>query len=81
MSVAFIHDPSPQRVVFAAGALARIAGETERLGISRALIIATPGSGERLGARVVAQLGTRAAGLHAKAVIHVPKPVAEGGLP
>ena len=80
MSVAFIHDPSPQRVVFAAGALARIAGETERLGISRALIIATPGSGERLGARVVAQLGTRAAGLHAKAVIHVPKPVAEGGL-
>ena len=76
----FTHDAFPQRVVFAAGAISQVEAETERLGISRALVIATPGSGERLGAKVAAQLGPRAVGLHAKAVIHVPRAVAEGGL-
>ena len=80
MPISFTHDSSPQRVVFAAGALARVAEETERLGIARALVVATPGNGERLGARVAAQLGSRSAGLHAKAAIHVPKAIAEGGL-
>jgi maleylacetate reductase len=80
MAVSFTHEALPQRVVFAAGGLARVAEEAERLGISRALVVATPGSGERLGARVVSQLGVRAAGLHAKAVIHVPEPIADGGI-
>lgn len=80
MIASFTHDTTHQRVVFANGALAQVAEETKRLGISRALVIATPGSGERLGAQVAAQLGARSAGLHARAVIHVPKPVAEGGL-
>jgi maleylacetate reductase len=80
MTVSFIHDAVPQRVVFAEGAVARVSDEAERLGLKRALVIATPGSGARLGARVVKQLGPRAAGLHAKAVIHVPKAVAEAGL-
>ena len=70
----------PQRVVFAAGALARLGEETERLGLSRALVVATPGSGARLGQKVVETLGARAAGLHAQAVIHVPKAIAEAGL-
>ena len=48
--------------------------------MGRALVIATPGSGARLGARLVDILGTRAAGLHAQAVVHVPKAVAEAGL-
>jgi maleylacetate reductase len=80
MSIRFVHDVVPQRVVFAAGALSQIAEEAEHLGISRALVIATPGSGERLGAQVVSRLGARVAGLHAKAVIHVPKAVADSGL-
>ncbi len=80
MPAAFVHDPPPQRLVFAPGAIGKVAEETARLGIARALVIATPGSGARLGERVVAALGTRAAGLHAQAVIHVPRDVAAAGL-
>jgi maleylacetate reductase len=43
-------------------------------------VIATPGSGVRLGGRIVDVLGARAAALHAQAVMHVPKPVAQAGL-
>ena len=80
MALSFTHDVPPQRVVFASGALARVAQEAERLNIGRALVVATPGSGARLGKNVSDVLGTRAAGLHAQAVIHVPKAVAETGL-
>jgi maleylacetate reductase len=80
MTASFIHDAPPQRVVFGAGHLARVADEAARLGISRALVIATPGSGARLGARVADLLGDRSAGLHAQAVIHVPRAVAAAGL-
>jgi maleylacetate reductase len=76
----FVHDLPSQRVVFAPGALARVADEAARLGLDRALVIATPGSGVRLGNRIVENLAGRAAGLHAQAVMHVPKPVADAGL-
>ena len=80
LTLSFTHDVPPQRVVFAAGALARVGEEAERLGLSRALVVGTPGSGARLGQKTVEILGTRAAGLHAHAVIHVPKAVADGGI-
>jgi maleylacetate reductase len=80
MTTAFVHDAPAQRVVFGAGTLTRVAEEAGRLGLNRALVIATPGSGSRLGARVVELLGPRAVGLHAEAVIHVPRPVAQAGL-
>ena len=80
MTLSFIHDAPPQRVVFGAGRLDAVADESARLGISRALVIATPGSGARLGARVAELLGGRSAGLHAQAAIHVPRAVAEAGL-
>jgi maleylacetate reductase len=80
MIPSFTHDATPQRVVFSSGALERIGAEVERLGFSRALIVATPGSGARLGKRVAGLLGARAAGLHAQAVVHVPKAVADSGL-
>src|SRR5215468_7588930 len=80
MSLSFVHDAPAQRVVLGFGAIARVADEAARLGIAHALVIATPGSGARLGARVVDLLGARAAGLHAEAVIHVPRAVAEAGL-
>lgn len=78
--IPFTHDVPPQRVVFGAGALTRIGGEADRLKLSRMLVLATPGSGARLGNRIVELLGPRVAALHAQAVIHVPKPVAEAGL-
>ena len=78
--ISFVHDLPAQRVVFAPGAVARVADEAARLGLNRALVIATPGSGARLGGRLVEILGARAAGLHAQASLHVPKPVAEGGV-
>jgi maleylacetate reductase len=80
MTFSFTHDVPPQRVVFASGAVARVGEEAERLKFSRALVIATPGSGARLGQKVSDLLGARSVGLHAGAVIHVPKAVAEAGL-
>ena len=80
MIASFIHDVTPQRVVFAPGAITRIGDEAERLGLARALVIATPGSGARLGARIVDLLGKRSVGLHAEAVVHVPRAVADAGL-
>ncbi|HEY1543496.1 MAG TPA: maleylacetate reductase [Xanthobacteraceae bacterium] len=80
MPLSFTHDFPSQRVVFGAGAIARLTDEAARLGIARALVIATPGSGARLGARVAELLGGRSAGVHAQAVIHVPRAVAEAGL-
>jgi maleylacetate reductase len=80
MPPSFIHDAPLQRVVFGAGSIARIADEAARLGMSRALVVATPGSGARLGGRVAELLGSRSAGVHAQAVIHVPRAVAEAGL-
>jgi maleylacetate reductase len=80
MVASFTHDIPSQRVVFAPGAVARVADEAARLGMNRALVIATPGSGARLGQRLVDILGPRAAVLHAQAVVHVPKAVADAGL-
>ena len=80
MVAPFVHDMAPQRVVFAPGALARVAEEAAHLGLARALVVATRGSGARLGAKVMELLGTRAARLHAQAVVHVPRAVAEAGL-
>ena len=67
-------------MVFAPGAIGKVADEAAQLGLARALVIATPGSGARLGSRIVELLGVRSAGLHAQAVVHVPRAVAEAGL-
>lgn len=80
MTLSFVHDVAPQRVVFAFGAVERVGEETARLGVERAVVVATPGSGARLGSRVVELLGARSVGLHAQAVVHVPKDVAAAGL-
>ena len=79
-ATAFTHDVPPQRVVFASGAINRVGDEAAQLKIERALVVATPGSGARLGQKVSDLLGARAVGLHAQAVMHVPKAVAEAGL-
>src|SRR5437660_4949857 len=80
MAAPFVRDCPAQRVVFAPGAVERVGDEVARLRLERVLVIATPGSGARLGARVRDRLAGRAAGLHAGAAMHVPRAVAEAGL-
>jgi len=80
MVASFVQDVAPQRLVFAAGAIAQVPQEVARLGFARTLVVATPGSGARLGQRLAGLLGERAAALHAQAVVHVPKAVAEAGV-
>lgn len=79
MLASFVHDAPAQRVVFGFGAVAQVAEEVQRLGVGRALVIATPGSGTRLGARVQGLLGARAAAVHAEAAMHTPRAVAAAG--
>src|SRR5215510_10698109 len=80
MTPSFVHDAPPQRVVFAPGAVERVGEEAAHLGLQRALTVATPGSGARLGSRIAKLLGDKSAGLHAEAVVHVPTAVADAGL-
>ena len=67
----FVFDTRLPRVVFGAGALAQLPAELDRLGVTRALVLTTPGQAA-LGQRVAALLGARAAGVYAQAVMHVP---------
>ncbi|MDR1968240.1 MAG: maleylacetate reductase [Burkholderiaceae bacterium] len=67
----FIYTSHPQRVVFGAGALRHLPREIEALGAKRALVLSTPeqrGQAER----VAQMLGTHAAGVFDRAVMHVP---------
>jgi len=67
----FVYTAQPSRVVFGAGSIQHLAREIDALGAKRALVLCTP---EQTGAadRVAAMLGARAAGIFAKAVMHVP---------
>jgi len=67
----FIYTANPSRVVFGAGALQQVGAEVERLGARRALVLSTPEQADAA-ARVASLLGERAAGIFAKAVMHVP---------
>ena len=72
----FIYNGLPARVVFGAGALARLPEELDRLGARRALVLSTPEQAES--ARQVAKaLGARCAGTYDKAAMHVPVEIAE----
>ena len=59
------------RVVFGAGALARLGEELDALGFQRVLLLTTPGRSTALG-NVRDQLGDRVAGVFARAALHVP---------
>jgi maleylacetate reductase len=63
-----VHEPHPARVVFGAGARARLPGELDRLGVRRALVLASV----RLADGIAAELGPVAAGVRAGAPMHVP---------
>ena len=67
----FVYVAHPARVIFGAGSLAQLSAEIERLGATRALVLSTPEQADSAG-RVAEMLGDRAAGVFAKAVMHVP---------
>ncbi len=76
---AFTYDALPGRVVLAAGALARLPEEIDRLQSSRVFVIAS-GSAARLMPGIVESLGDRFAGVFSEVVQHVPTSVAQQAL-
>ena len=67
----FTYTAMPARVLFGAGMLQQLGAEIERLGARRALVLSTPEQAASA-ERVAALLGERAAGVFARAVMHVP---------
>jgi alcohol dehydrogenase class IV len=66
----------PGRVVFGAGAVARLPAELERLGVRRALVLSTPEQ-RAVAESIAVSLGGRAAGVYDRARMHVPLEVAQ----
>jgi maleylacetate reductase len=67
----FIYTAPAARVIFGAGSLAHLSREIELLGAHKALVLCTPEQSAEA-ERVARSLGSRAAGIFAKAVMHVP---------
>jgi len=67
----FVYNIQSSRVVFGPGSLAHLEREIDLLGARRALVLSTPDQGNQ--AHMVAErLGSRAAGVFPRAVMHVP---------
>lgn len=67
----FVYNGQPSRVVFGVGSLQHLVREIELLGATRALVLSTPE--QRASAEMIADLlGSRAAGVFDRAVMHVP---------
>jgi alcohol dehydrogenase class IV len=72
----FTYQAAPMRVIFGAGTLSQLMSEVARLGISRALLLATPNQVQQ--ASMVAELlGDRAAGSFTQAEMHTPVSVTD----
>ncbi|MCX4161860.1 MULTISPECIES: maleylacetate reductase [Paraburkholderia] len=67
----FVYTARAARVVFGAGSLQHLEREVLQLGAMRALVLCTPEQ-RSLGEAIAARLGTRAAGIFDRAVMHVP---------
>jgi maleylacetate reductase len=72
----FVYEALPGRVVFGVGSLDRLPDEVARLGVAKALVLATPQQREQAEG-VAARLGDRSAGVYDKAEMHVPIEVAQ----
>lgn len=72
----FVYDQLTCRVVFGAGAFDKLAAEVDRLGLSKLLVLSTPGQ-VKLAEESAQRLGSRAAGLYPHAKMHVPIETAE----
>jgi maleylacetate reductase len=71
----FSYEALPMRVTFGAGALRRLPDEVADLGLTRVLVLCSPGQAA-LGKLAADALGSRAAGVLADARMHVPIEVA-----
>ena len=67
----FEYKALPWNIIFGAGALNRLPQELDKLGYSRALVLATPNQSD-IGQEIVELLGDRAGGLFNQALMHVP---------
>ena len=67
----FVYQGNPARVIFGAGSVRQVGAQVERLGARRALVLCTL---EQVASaqQVASLLGGRAAGIFARAVMHVP---------
>jgi maleylacetate reductase len=72
----FTYQTAPMRVIFGAGTLGQLPNELARLGISRALVLATPNQAPQA-SHIAAMLGGRAAGIFAEAAMHTPVDVTD----
>ncbi|WP_262695675.1 maleylacetate reductase [Kordiimonas aquimaris] len=70
--IEFEYQTLPWNIVFGAGALARLPGELDKLGMKRALVLTTPNQTDS-GETVLDLLDDRAAGLFDQCVMHVPQ--------
>jgi maleylacetate reductase len=75
----FVHSTRSRRVVFGPGAAAQSGEELDRLGVRRALMVATPRGG-RAASDLLEDLGSRIAGIFDQARIHVPEEVARAAV-
>ncbi|MCP1830809.1 alcohol dehydrogenase class IV [Bradyrhizobium sp. USDA 4532] len=76
MTQPFTYQVSPMRVVFGVGTVAQLADELDRLGINRALVLASRRQQAELG-DLADLTGGRVAGLFDGAVVHTPVAVTE----
>ncbi|SDB17745.1 maleylacetate reductase [Bauldia litoralis] len=76
MPLEFAYQPSPQRIVFGSGKLDQVAAEAERLGITRAMVLSTPGK-TSLAEDVAGHLGDRCAAILPTARMHTPVEVTD----
>lgn len=77
--LSFQYDPSPARVVFGTGTLARLPEEAARLQLRRVLIVSTAGQ-QKHADRASALLGPLAPAVFAEAAMHTPSQVTEAAL-
>ena len=68
----FVYQPASQRVVFGAGGFDELAGEAERLGLGKLLVVSSPGRKE-LASRAAVLLGARCAAISDAATTNVPE--------
>jgi maleylacetate reductase len=72
----FDYTSQPMRVSFGAGKVRQLAAEVDYLGLTRVLVVSTPG-GRAMAEEVADALGDRAVGVLAEAAQHVPVEVAQ----
>src|SRR5205807_1438443 len=72
----FVYQSAPMRVVFGTGTLRQLPDELSRLGVTRALMLATPRQND-LVAGIREMIGERFAGVFTGAVMHTPVEVTE----